>query len=489
MSKIDIRWLPESIILLIFDNLSDYDKLYFALVSKKYYQLLNKIFFNIILPLNELLKIPYRNQFKCVEVTIKQIKYLISEKLKNLTSITILCNTHSDDYFHSEHVKIIKTLNIQELIFEDDQTGSENYKIKCKIPKTVKILKFFGTIKCNPDKFPPNLDTLFLNDNAKNYGIVTLSEKITKLYNLNFDNYSNVTIPKSIISLSLHISELNKNILPNTLIYLDLINVYKIIPGAIPSSVTYLTLSHHYNKNILIDTLPPNLTYLNFVNPSISSSFKKCINVGILPQSLTVLKFGAKYDQSPIFIYELINLILLEFCGSKINSLDLSKISKNITHLSTNIYFAKNKIHHNVTNLSIKSYIDNDTLDYLPTNLKKLKIITHPKTKRIITKYIPPTVVELILQKADDHDFADRKIFKFVCNIPHSVSIFKIIGSYFFSLISLPEHIINFKMRRCKIKNMNFLHEKILRLSIPIEVKNMISNKIKRQTRIKYYSE
>lgn len=477
MTEINIRWLPESIVLLICDYLTDADKLYFALVSKNYHKLLDKFFFDTKLSLEKLLKIPYKNQFRSVEVTPEEIKYLITEKLTNLTCVVVSCNFC--DHFDSEHAEIIKILKIQELIFRSGHER-DNFKIKCKIPETVKILKLYDNVICDSDKFPSYLDALFFDNNSSTqYENLILPQNLTRIHNLNLDTYETPTENE----------ELDKKILPTTVTHLKLINTRKITPNVIPLSVTHLSLSHWYNRKISSNIIPSNLTYLNFTDSKYFSSFNEQINIEILPQTLTVLKFCTSYNRSPDFIYELKNLICLKFYGSGRNALDFSKISKSITHLSTNIYSAKNKICSNVINLSIASHIADDILDYLPKNLEKIKIIVHAKTNQTITKNIPSTINSVTLQPADHHNYDrdNNKIIMFVDNIPCTVKTLKIIKFNLTTIVSLPNNIINFKIRGCTIKNMLFIHEKIIKLSVPIDIKKIISDKIKRQARIKYY--
>lgn len=485
MSTVDIKWLLEPIVLLICDNLNDMDKLCFISTSRYYRTLLNKIYFNTNLSLEKLKTIPYSNRFKSVEVTGKQIKYLLLMRNLNLSTVIILCSTN--DYFCSDHAEIITKLNIRELIFKNDFASCSNYKIECKIPETVKILKFFNGIKCSPKKFPSDLNVLFFNQkqNFKKGGIISLSEKLTHLHNLNYDRY-HAAIPKSVISLSLIATELN-NILPldGSIIYLKLNVTKQIMPNMIPVTVKDLTFSYNYKSKILPGVIPPNVTHLNFIDLIFFCAFRQRIDVGILPQTLQSLKFDMSYQKSPHFIYELINLTHLEFYGSESNQLDVSKISTNITHLSTNIYSSEKKMHNNITHLSICSYVVNDVLNYLPDNLNKLTFILHQNSDLNISKYVPLNVINVVVKNNTFYLGYDENISIFIKNLPNTVQILKLVKFNLFEM--LPENIVNFKIRKCTFTATRYLHDKITRLSVPESTKYSIYDKIKSKIRIRYY--
>lgn len=504
--------IPYDIILIICEYFSDLDKLCLTSVSKFFYKIKRKLWFDTSLDLDILKKISYRNQFKSIIINFDDVHYLLkpdnidenyycSDKyicLQNLVSVIITINNGSvkHNIFSKKSSTIIEKLNIQKLIFKAKHKN-DKYYFEGPIPSCVKILKISSVLKNYFDGTMLNIIELHISKSSelsqfahmvclkklsfeKNYNGILLKKKLTlpdeleELYNLKYDMYDPFIIPQKIKSLSMNINFLSPNIIPPNCADLK-INIEKNIEEhSIPESVKNLTISGciTVKKNLF----PNNLFSLNLL-------FKLCnsIDLKILPTSLTCLKIKHKYNFKPDFVYELYNLTRLKLHCSESNQIDITKLPIKIIHLSINIYKYETKLENNITHLSIRTYIENDKLEYLNETITSLKISIHvDHDDKNILKYIPSTVKKLSL--------ARQNFTNYFNDIPSTVHTLKIIYYGTCGIDSnLPEHITTFKLKGSNIYNLQYLHKKLCRLKISENNKFIITDEIRSKVRVQYY--
>lgn len=496
---------PVDIWLTICENFVDLDKICLTSVSKFFYELKKKIFFDADLDLQMLKKIPYSDRFRSIRVKHDELHFLFEPvnvkdnyystnkhiRLPNLASVTIIIDRRIDGgiIFTPEDSIMIEKLNIQKLIFKTKI--NDEYFFEGVLPACVKILKISKNIDNCFKILPPTLAELKISkynersnfadvtqlkklsfeknmDNLKKLISLTLPEGLRELYNLNYDLYKPFIIPKSINSLSMTKKYLSCNDIRHLESIINLkINIQKLYYFSVPHSVKHLTVNSYIDLSP--DLLPRDLLSLNLL-----FRLSKPIFSNIISDTLTHLKLKKKYNFEPDFVYNLHNLTHLKLHCSENYPLDFSKLPAKIKYLSTNIYKFKTRLCSNITCLSICTHIKNDTMEYLNPSIIKLKIYVFSSKNLNILEYLPPTVKILHL-------------FKFLHNIPLTVHTLKLTCTDLEN--EIPEHITTFKLRHGDINNLQYLHRKLCRLKIPKHNKFIITDEIRSKVRVTYYKK
>ncbi|KAM9959697.1 hypothetical protein ACTFIR_000788 [Dictyostelium discoideum] len=248
----------------------------------------------------------------------------------------------------------LKNSNIETIIF------ANNYNKKLKagdLPDSLKEIVFgyyysqcleIGSIPSQVEKITFG----YLYDHPLEVGIIPSSCKILKLggkYNHKF--------------------EVGKNVIPEGVeeIYFSTYWNQQLNPLDLPFTLKKIEFNYHYNKELLIGSIPPNVTYISFGNSFKNNNCK--IKAGILPSILTHLIFGDSY-----------NIELLK--GSIPDSVKYLYFGSKFTNNNKSF---KNALPNNLLHLEFKNINFQFQIDEKPPNCLLKNNYIPPTPKRKIT--------------------------------------------------------------------------------------------------------
>ncbi|KAM9998262.1 hypothetical protein ACTFIY_007908 [Dictyostelium cf. discoideum] len=193
----------------------------------------------------------------------------------------------------------LKNTNIETIIF----SNKYNKKLKAgDLPDSLKeiVFGFYYSQSLEIGSIPSQVEKItfgYLYDHPLEVGIIPSSCKILKLggkYNYKF--------------------EVDKNVIPEGVeeIYFSTYWNQKLNPLDLPT-LKKIEFNYHYNQELLIGSIPLNVTYLSFGNSFTNNNSK--LKAGSIPDSVKFLSFGSKFTNNNKSLKNVLpkNLLHLEF--------------------------------------------------------------------------------------------------------------------------------------------------------------------------------
>jgi hypothetical protein len=200
----------------------------------------------------------------------------------------------------------------------------------------------------------------------------------------------------------------------------------------LPSSITHLTLGHHFNNSV--ELLPPNLKFLMFghnFNESVNSlpdtithlffgyRFNKPVNS--LPKNLLHLTFGNCFTKSVKCLPSTITHLIF---GNSFNG-TVNKLPSTITHLALGSSFNREVNGDLFINLKYLSFYSKTKINNIPTNVDTLKIYFFQESARnCYIENLPITIKKILIN--------DIGKIEYIKKIPFGCEVVEIKHSYNF---------------------------------------------------------
>ena len=236
------------------------------------------------------------------------------------------------DYYNGYIIKKIKELQDINLsyfnIYDSDKIKdyTKNYYEKYKKDYQNIFDLYYKLLDFDMDtfKYSSNIIISINNNNniIRNNNYLTIS---------NLDELKKTSKNIKFITIKNSIGKIHKNVLPKSLVFLNLGNSYnyEIKEGVLPQSLKYLIIGNNYNQEIKPNVLPSSLEYL-----VIGNNYNHKIKKDVLPQSLKYIYFGKSYTKKLNNILPE-SLLYLYFSKNSeyIHDIDVNTLPKSLKHV------------------------------------------------------------------------------------------------------------------------------------------------------------